>query len=266
MFEREFDIASKTLAFARDVVMKHFSRTLSLREVRYKSKENLEIVTTTDRMVEDLIVGILKNEFPEYGIWSEESGRFAGDSELFWLLDPLDGTKNFLRKFPSFAISLALVNPQIPLMGIAMDPIRKEMFWAIKDKGSFRNKRRIFVSQKTRLEGAMFACGIPFRARHNLDLFEQMFRHLFLKGAGIRKTGCTALEMCYTAMGRLDGLWVFQQAPWDYAAGWIIMEEAGGMFATFEGKNPNWQHQNIVGGNPSMFEYLLNLLSSFSSF
>ena len=110
----------------------------------------------------------------------------------------------------------------------------------------------------------MFACGIPYRARKDVLLFEEIFRQLYLRGAGVRKTGCTALEICYTAMGKFDGFYVFCQAPWDFAAGWVILEEAGGKLSTLRGKTPTWHYHYLCGGNPFLHEVLKNLFSASS--
>ncbi|MFN4181799.1 MAG: inositol monophosphatase family protein [bacterium] len=264
MLEYELRIGGEIVEKCSKIIARRFAQFSKTSEISCKDEENMEIVTPVDREIEEIIVESLRKEFPEYGVWGEEFGKQEGTSEFFWLIDPLDGTKNFTRNIPFFALCLALVNSEYPLIGIVSDPLRRETFWAVKGMGSYRNKRKIRVSQKNTVEGAVFACGIPYRARKDILLFEEIFRQLYLRGAGVRKTGCTALEICYTAMGKFDGFYVFSQAPWDFAAGWIILEEAGGKLTTLRGRKPVWDYQYLCGGNPSLHEVLKNLFSASS--
>ncbi|MDR3087989.1 MAG: inositol monophosphatase [Azoarcus sp.] len=226
-----------------------------------ETKAQNDFVTEVDRAAEDAIISILREACPEHGILAEESGRSGPedgrDAEYVWIIDPLDGTTNFIHGFPQYAVSIALTRKGVPEHGVIFDPTTNELFTASRGRGAYMNDRRIRVSRRQRLSDALLGTGFPFREFGHIDAYLATFRELTQKSAGIRRPGAAALDLAYVANGRLDGFWEMGLAPWDMAAGALLIQEAGGFVADFDGEGDFLKTGNIVAGTPKVFTELL---------
>lgn len=224
-----------------------------------ESKAPNDFVTEVDRAAEAAIIEVLRDAYPQHGILAEESGSTGGaeDSEYQWIIDPLDGTTNFLHGFPQYAVSIALARNGILEHAVVFDPTRNELFTASKGSGAFLNDRRIRVTRRTRLAESLIGTGFPFREFKHLDAYLAMFRELTQKTAGIRRPGAAALDLAYVASGRLDGFWEMGLQPWDMAAGVLLIQEAGGLVSDLSGESAFMQTGNVVAGAPKVFAQLL---------
>ncbi|HRD33156.1 MAG TPA: inositol monophosphatase family protein [Rhodocyclaceae bacterium] len=227
-----------------------------------ESKAPNDFVTEVDRAAENAIIEVLRDAYPQHGILAEESGTSGGpdDSEYQWIIDPLDGTTNFLHGFPQYAISIALARNGVLEHAVVFDPTRNELFTASKGSGAFLNDRRIRVTRRTRLAESLIGTGFPFREFKHLDAYLAMFRELTQKTAGIRRPGAAALDLAYVASGRLDGFWEMGLQPWDMAAGALLIQEAGGLVGDLAGESAFMQTGNMVAGAPKIFAQLLSVI------
>ena len=225
-----------------------------------KKKQN-DFVTEVDRAAEEAVIGVLRDAYPDHAILAEESGA-SGDSEYVWVIDPLDGTTNFIHGFPQYAISIGLRHKGIVTQGVIYDPTRNELFVASRGRGAYLNERRIRVSRRTGLEEALIGTGFPFRELSHLDEYLRMFKAVTERTAGVRRPGAAALDLAYVASGRLDGFWEFGLSPWDMAAGSLLILEAGGLVTDFDGEDHYLDNGNIVCGSPKVFAPLLALIQS----
>jgi myo-inositol-1(or 4)-monophosphatase len=191
------------------------------------TKQRNDFVTEVDRLAEHEIIRVIHRAYPDHAILAEESGA-QGDNEYEWVIDPLDGTTNFLHGFPQFAVSIALRHRGRLDQAVVYDPLRQELFTASRGSGATLNDRRIRVSRANGLTGSLLGTGFPFRQQQHLDAYLEMFRVLFPDAAGIRRAGAAALDLAYVAAGRLDGFWEIGLSPWDIAAGALLVLEAGG--------------------------------------
>lgn len=228
-------------------------------EVQFELKGRRDYVTNVDRAAEAAIIETLRKAYPDHRIVAEESGA-SGTGDYAWIIDPLDGTTNFLHGYPQYAISIALaVRGQVE-HGLIYDPLRDELFTASRGGGAQLNNRRIRVSGCRTLDHALLATGFPVRAP---ALLEPTIRSLsvFLERVdGVRRAGAATLDLAHVACGRLDGFWEFGLKPWDIAAGALLVLEAGGLIGTpAAGKDP-WTHGDIVVGTPKVFEQMLDVL------
>lgn len=224
-----------------------------------ESKAPNDFVTEVDRAAEAAIIEVLRDAYPQHGILAEESGSTGGaeDSEYQWIIDPLDGTTNFLHGFPQYAVSIALARNGVLEHAVVFDPTRNELFTASKGSGAFLNDRRIRVTRRTKLAESLIGTGFPFREFKHLDAYLAMFRELTQKTAGIRRPGAAALDLAYVASGRLDGFWEMGLQPWDMAAGVLLIQEAGGLVSDLAGESAYMQTGNVVAGAPKVFAQLL---------
>jgi len=231
-----------------------------------ETKAPNDFVTEVDRAAEAAIVGILREAFPEHGILAEESAHSdAGDgreAEYVWMIDPLDGTTNFIHGFPQYAISIALTRKGVPEHAVIFDPVSNELFTASRGRGAYMNDRRIRVSRCPRLGDALLGTGFPFRQFAHIDTYLAMFRELAQKSVGLRRAGAAALDLAYVASSRLDGFWEIGLSPWDMAAGALLIQEAGGFVADFDGEGGYLKSGNIVAGTPKVFTELLLTIQS----
>ncbi|MDR1461760.1 MAG: inositol monophosphatase, partial [Azoarcus sp.] len=183
-------------------------------------------------------------------------------SEFVWVIDPLDGTNNFIHGFPQYAVSIALTRKGAPEHAVIFDPVANELFTASRGRGAYMNDRRIRVSRRQRLADALLGTDFSFRKLDNIDAYLAMFLELTRKSAGLRRQGAAALDLAYVASGRLDGLWEIGLAPWDMAAGVLLIQEAGGFVASFDGESDFLNSGNIVAGTPKVFTELLLAVQS----
>ena len=242
-------------------------------EVIVRSMNNLESLTVTakgrndfvsevDRAAEAQIVEIIHRHYPDHAILAEEGGA-QGEHEVRWIIDPLDGTTNFLHGFPVFAVSIACEQRGRLEHAVVYDPMRQELFTASRGGGAHLDNRRIRVSKQRTLEGALIGTGFPFRANDRyLDAYFAMLKAATQVTAGIRRPGAAALDLAYVAAGRIDGFWEFGLAPWDTAAGTLLVQEAGGHIGTPGGATYQ-QGGHVVAGNPKVYAALLELFAPF---
>ncbi len=229
--------------------------------VKVASKGRSDFVTEVDRAAEQAIVDILLKAYPDHAILAEESGA-SGDSEYTWIIDPLDGTTNFIHGFPQYAVSIALRHREHVTQAVVFDPTRNELFTASRGRGAFLNERRIRVSRRSKLSECLIGTGFPFRSFEHLDEYVRMFRSVTEHTAGIRRPGAAALDLAYVAAGRLDGFWEIGLSPWDMAAGSLLILEAGGLVSDFKGEAAYLDEGRIVCGAPKIFPQLLNLVGT----
>jgi len=213
-----------------------------------EEKDRNDFVTATDMASEKLIVSMLSGAFPDIPVMAEEGGGEVGE-KLFWVIDPLDGTTNFIHGYPQVGVSVALIEGRKPVVGVTCDPIRNELFAASRGEGAFLNGRPISVSSEQSIERCLLGTGFPFRTYEYLDPYLDTFRDLFLRCRGVRRAGAAVLDLAHLAAGRLNGFWELYLKPWDMAAGALMIEEAGGVVTDFFGGDDYLSAGNIVAGN-----------------
>jgi myo-inositol-1(or 4)-monophosphatase len=218
-----------------------------------------DYVTDLDRRSERAIISRIKQAHPDHAFLSEESGEERRDSPFCWIIDPLDGTANYVQGIPMYAVSVAVKKEKEIVAGVVYDPEREEMLWAVKDGGAYLNGRKITVSSKTDMAYSMLASGFPWRSKDCLDPYMDCFKELFLAAAGIRRMGSAAIDLAYTAVGRFDGFWEMRLGPWDIAAGILILKEAGGVVTDFRGGEEYFKSGNVVAGNPAIQAKILEV-------
>jgi myo-inositol-1(or 4)-monophosphatase len=250
------NIAVRAARSAGNVIIRNLGK---LDTLAIHTKDRNDFVTEVDRRAEQEIIFILRKAFPDHGILAEESGLQEGD-EYQWIIDPLDGTTNFLHGFPQFAVSIALRHKGRMEQGVIYDPLRQELFTATRGAGATLNDRRIRVTKRNTLEGSLLGTGFPFKSQQHLDTYLDMFRALFPQTAGIRRAGSAALDLAYVAAGRLDGFWEIGLSIWDMAAGVLLIQEAGGLSSDFSGGDNHLESGNIVAGNPKLFAEILKTI------
>ncbi len=231
-------------------------------------KRHNDFVTEVDKAAEQAIIETLRRAYPEHAILAEESGASAGAaagsdgrSEHTWIIDPLDGTTNFIHGFPQYCESIGLQHKGVLTHGVVYDPGKNELFTASRGRGAFLNERRLRVSRCTKLADALIGTGFPFRDLQSLDEYLAMMREVTQRAAGIRRAGAAALDLAYVAAGRLDGFWEIGLAPWDMAAGALLVLEAGGLVGDFRGDSGWLESGRIACGNPKIFVQLLQSIS-----
>ena len=230
--------------------------------LKVSTKQPNDFVTEVDKAAEAAIIETLREAYPSYGILAEESGHQAGkgDDEYQWIIDPLDGTTNFIHGLPQYAISIALAKGSTIEQAVIFDPNRNELFTASKGAGAFLNERRIRVSRRTKLQDSLIGTGFPYRMFEHIDLYLAIFKELAQKTAGQRRPGAASLDLAYVACGRYDGFWEFGLAPWDMAAGALLIAEAGGLISDLRGDANYLETGNVIAGTPKVFAPLLKLI------
>ncbi|MDR0379997.1 MAG: inositol monophosphatase, partial [Candidatus Accumulibacter sp.] len=230
-----------------------------------KKHEN-DFVTEIDKAAEAAIIEILREAYPDYGILAEESGLTnagEGGEDYQWVIDPLDGTTNFIHGFPQYAVSIALTHKGRPNQAVVFDVVRNELFIASKGNGAYLNDRRIRVTRCDRMERALLGTGFPFRHKENVvDAYLAIFKSLARRTAGIRRAGSAALDLAYVACGRFDGFWEFGVLPWDIAAGCLLITEAGGLVGDLAGGDTHLHTGNVIAGTPKVFSQLLQTINA----
>ncbi|MBU6505082.1 MAG: inositol monophosphatase [Betaproteobacteria bacterium] len=219
-----------------------------------------DFVSEVDRMVEAAIIGVLREAYPDHAFLGEEGGA-VGESEFQWIIDPIDGTTNFLHGFPMYCTSIALVHKGVITQAVIYDPVRNDLFTATRGSGAFLNERRIRVSSQTRMEDALIGSGFPFSSMEHQERYLRMFAEVMRKSAGIRRPGSAALDLAYVAAGRYDGFWEMGLKPWDMAAGALLIQEAGGLVSDLEGEDRFLQTGHVVAGTPKIFAQLLPMVA-----
>ncbi|HPG77714.1 MAG TPA: inositol monophosphatase family protein [Piscinibacter sp.] len=240
--------------------------SLDLDLLRISSKGPNDFVSEVDQAAEQTIIETLLTAYPGHGILAEESGRTHGakDSDYVWIIDPLDGTTNFLHGFPVYAVSIALAFRGQVQQAVVYDPTRNDMFYASKGRGAFLNDKRLRASKRTRLSDALIGTGFPFRKGDNFKRYVQMFEEVMQSCAGLRRPGAAALDLCYVAAGYYDGFFETGLNPWDIAAGSLIITEAGGLIGNFTGEADYLYQREVVAGNPKVYGQLVQILSPYT--
>ncbi len=225
-----------------------------------------DFVSEVDRAAEMAIINILLEAYPGHGILAEESGREHGaqNSEFVWIIDPLDGTTNFLHGFPVYAVSIALAHRNVVQQAVVYDPTRNDLFFASKGRGAFMNDRRLRVSKRLRLADSLIGTGFPFRKGDNFKRYVKMFEEVMQNCAGLRRPGAAALDLCYVAAGYYDGFFETGLQPWDIAAGSLMITEAGGLIGNFTGESDFLHQREVVAGNPKVYGQLVQILTPYT--
>ncbi|HFD86682.1 MAG TPA: inositol monophosphatase [Gammaproteobacteria bacterium] len=253
--------ATKAARAAGAIILRNIDRVDTL---TIKTKSRNDFVSEVDRMAENEIISILKTAYPDHGFLGEETGTHDIDAAYQWVIDPLDGTTNFLYGIPHYAVSIALRHNNHFEQAVVYDPFKDELFTASRGGGAQLNGRKIRVSSARSLEGALLGTGIPFREDQDLDLYLQTLRVLVPGTAGIRRAGSAALDMAYVAAGRLDGFWEFGMRKWDIAAGILLVQEAGGLVGDLYGGLNHYENGDIICGGPKVYKGMLERLRNIS--
>lgn len=228
--------------------------------IAVKEKAAKDFVSEVDREAEQAIIRTLREAYPDHSILAEESGA-SGKSEYEWIIDPLDGTTNFLHGYPQYSVSIALRHRGTVTQAAIYDPSRNDLYTATRGRGAFLNDQRMRVSKRTHFGQCLIGTGFPFRQVEHIDAYLAILRDMMTGAAGVRREGSAALDLAYVAAGRLDGFWEFGLAPWDMAAGALMISEAGGLVGDLAGESNYLETGNIVCGNPKIFVELLQMLS-----
>ncbi|VAX11199.1 Inositol-1-monophosphatase [hydrothermal vent metagenome] len=254
------NIAIRAARKAGDVIARHADQ---IDKLTITEKSQNDFVSEVDQMAEQEIIHIIQKAYPDHSILAEESGLTAREEEYQWIIDPLDGTTNFLYGFPHFSVSIALRHNGRLTQAVVYDPMRQEMFSASRGGGAQFNSRRMRVSKRKDLNGALLGTGIPYKASQEgemSDAYFEMMKALIPGSAGIRRAGSAALDLAYVAAGRLDGFWELDLNIWDIAAGVLLIEEAGGIVSGITGNPDHLQTGHVVAGNPRLFKSMLQTI------
>jgi myo-inositol-1(or 4)-monophosphatase len=235
--------------------------------LKVSEKQQNDFVTEVDRAAEQAIIEVLQTAYPDHAILAEESGPSANlhdENENVWIIDPLDGTTNFIHGFPQYCVSIALQQRGQITQAVVYDPTRNDLFTASKGGGAYLNEKRIRVAKRDKMAEALIGTGFPYRDMQGLEQYIGMFRVMTQKCAGLRRPGAAALDLAYVACGRLDGFFEKGLQPWDVAAGSLLITEAGGIVGNFSGESEYIYHGDVLAGSPRIFGQLVTLLSPFA--
>jgi len=235
--------------------------SLDVGHLKVSVKQQNDFVTEVDKAAEAVIIETLRETYPKHAILAEETGRSGqDDSEFQWIIDPLDGTTNFIHGFPQYAVSIAMAHKGVLTHAVVYDPSRNELFTATKGAGAFLNDKRIRVSKRAKLDEALIGTGFPYRVFDHIEAYLAIFKEMTRRTAGVRRPGAASLDLAYVASGRLDGFWEFGLSPWDMAAGALLISEAGGLVGDLAGEANYLASGNIVCGTPKVFAQLLQVI------
>ncbi|MBA2079209.1 inositol monophosphatase family protein [Rhodanobacter sp. PCA2] len=254
-------IAVRAARAAGNVILRYMNRIDGLTVVE---KQRMDFASEVDKLAEAEIVKELRRAYPDHAIIGEE-GSAVGKGPLTWVIDPLDGTHNYLRGIPHFSVSIAMLDKGVPVYGVVFDPLRNELFTASKGDGAYLNDRRIRVGKREDLGGAMIATGFPYRQRKHLDAQLAMTRALLGQAEDIRRSGSAALDLAYTAAGRYDGYFEIGLKPWDLAAGVLLVHEAGGRYGDFAGRDGIPESGNIIAGNLNVAKAMTDVIGAHAT-
>ncbi|HWA38063.1 MAG TPA: inositol monophosphatase family protein [Burkholderiales bacterium] len=228
--------------------------------LQVRSKRANDFVTEVDRAAEAAILEVVRKAYPAHAILAEESGASEGGEEFRWIIDPLDGTTNFIHGFPQYCVSIGVEHKGALEHAVIYDPIRDELFTATRGRGAFLNDRRIRVSKCTKLGEALVGTGFPFKELGRVDLYLRQLRGMMEKSSGVRRAGAAALDLAYVACGRLDAFWELGLSPWDMAAGVLLIQEAGGLVGDLDGEQGFMASGDVCASAPKLFPPLLEAL------
>ena len=247
------NIAIRAARSAGDVIVRHLDR---LDLLKVEDKGTRDVVSEVDRRAEARIIDVIHSSYPDHAILAEESGHRPG-SEYEWVIDPLDGTRNYLHGLPHFAVSIAVRHRGIVEQGVVFDPLRQELFVATRGRGASLDNRRIRVAARSGLGDAIVATGLPADRSSEVDAHFAEMRALTLEDANLRRSGSAALDLAYVAAGRLDGFWEWGLRPWDIAAGILLVREAGGIVTGRGGADDAMTTGDVVAANPKVLRAML---------
>ncbi|CAC9435102.1 inositol monophosphatase family protein [bacterium endosymbiont of Bathymodiolus sp. 5 South] len=251
------NIAIKAARKAGDIILRYHNQ-IDLLTIENKAAN--DFVSEVDKAAEDAIIDELKYAFPDHCILGEENGEILGNSRFQWIVDPLDGTTNYLHGFPQYCVSIALYEDKEATHAVVYDPFKEEMFTASKGQGAYLNEQRIRTTHTRGFENTLIGTGFPFKAPRHLDAYLDMFKAIHPQVAGIRRAGSAALDLAYLAAGRLDGFWEIELSIWDIAAGALLVKEAGGFIGDFSGRDKFLETGNVVAGNEKVFKEILKTI------
>ena len=241
---------------------------LDVESVRVSQKMANDFVTEVDQASENIIIDTLLTAYPDHGILAEESGQTRGNpqSEHIWIIDPLDGTTNFIHGFPFYCISIALQSKGRIEQAVVYDPTRNDLFTSTRGRGAFMNDRRLRVSKRIRLQECLISTGFPFRPDDDFATYLKLMSEVMKRTAGLRRPGAAALDLAYVAAGFSDGFFETGLHPWDMAAGSLLITEAGGLVGNFTGDADYLHQRECMAANPKIFAQLVGLLQQYSKF
>jgi len=226
-----------------------------------RAKRTNDFVTQVDRAAEQAVIEVVRKAYPDHAILAEESGELPGaQAEYCWVIDPLDGTTNFIHGFPQYCVSIAIQQNGKPVHAVVYDPSKNELFTASRGRGAYLNDRRIRVTRCRRLEDALVGTGFPFRELSRLEQYMAQLGRVMGSSVGVRRAGAAALDLAYVAAGRLDAFWEMGLSPWDMAAGALLIAEAGGLVGDFSGESGYLESGDIAASTPKVFTQLLQAL------
>ncbi len=225
-----------------------------------RAKRQNDFVSEVDQAAEDAIVSTLRDAYPAHGFLAEEGGEKNARADYVWVIDPLDGTTNFLHGFPQYCVSIAVLHKSVPQQAVVFDPNRNELFTATKGSGAYLNDRRIRVSKAHRLEDALVGTGFPFKEMGHVNRYMGMLETMMRTCSGVRRAGAAALDLAWVAAGRMDAFWEIGLSPWDMAAGALLVREAGGLVGDFDGEDHFLENGRIVASNAKLFSAMLAAL------
>jgi len=249
--------AIKAARRAGNIILRYSDQ---LDRLTIESKGHNDFVSEVDRSAEYEIIDIIRKAYPGHAILAEESGEQSGD-DYQWVIDPLDGTTNFLHGYPQYAVSIALLDKGKLAQAVIFDPLRDELFTASRGAGAQLNDRRIRVSSVNKMENALLGTGFPFKEFNYLETWISCFRDLLPISSGVRRAGSAALDLAHVASGRLDGFWEIGLNRWDIAAGCLLIEEAGGLVSDFDNGQNFLASGNVIAGNSKLHGELFAIIS-----
>jgi myo-inositol-1(or 4)-monophosphatase len=252
------NIAVKAARRAASVIQRASN---NLDVIPVQRKQQNDFVSEVDRNAEAALIEVVMDAYPDHGILTEERGELGNpDSDFRWIIDPLDGTTNFLHGFGQYAVSIGIEHRGQMTHGVIYDPNRNELFTTSKGAGAYLNDRRIRVTRRTQLEGALLTTGFPYRAFDHVDEYLALLKAFSQQAAGIRRPGSAALDLAYVACGRFDGFWEYGLMPWDIAAGTLLVQEAGGLVTDLQGESDYMISGNVLAGTPKILGQMLQVI------
>jgi len=240
--------------------------SLNLERLQVDRKQHNDFVTEVDKAAEAAIIETLSEAYPTHGFLAEETGSQNSGADHIWIIDPLDGTTNFIHGFPQYAVSIALAVNGVTQQAVVYDPTRDELFTATRGAGAYLDRRRLRVATQDRLANTLLGTGFPYRQDQDLETYLKIFAEMSRQCAGLRRPGAAALDLAYVAAGRYDGFFESDLKPWDMAAGALLVTEAGGLIGNYRGEEGFLETGEVMCANPRIFAQMAQILSRYSKF